>query len=550
MASLYDIALRFRRHIDSNAFALLYTLELALIKKYDPLAIQELRQNINDTQKLQTLLNQSFKKLQLPHNPSTIPNLPIKSILKQLLSADISIEAVSDLVQRFTIERYGNVLYSYSTPKQLRELMVRLLDLQENESIYNPCFGIGGFFIEIAKSGKNVQIFAEEKERINQLIAGLIAQLCGIKKCKLHVTDILTHPAFCTQNACKKFDKALCNPPLHETINATQLQNDWRFAKYGLPSANASELFFTIHLLHSYNKRAVVLVRESLLKRSLEAKIRTKIAFDGLIEAVISLPRGIVPHTKEDLALIVLSKDNEDILFVDANKPYFSKRRGKRNTIYRVEELAEIVLKRHKNQYSTLVPLQEISAISLAPSFYLKAAQNDQNLLQDLAAAIFRAQRVADTTGIPYQEIAIKDIVSNGYTSKSQTIKRADPKKAEKFRLQNLDILLPLRGSPSIIGIVKTFHLLIPNAGIIVIRTKKREDAYCLYLYLRSAKGQRELQRLYDSAPNKTLSPAILQTLKIPKNLGNNCKEKVKRIFSYQKQIDTLKKKIVKELKF
>ena len=130
MASLYDIALRFRRLIDSNAFALLYTLELALIKKYDPSAIQAMQQNSNDTQKLQTLLNQSFKKLQLPHNPSTIPNLPIKSILKQLLSADISIEAVSDLVQRFTIERYGNDLYSYSTPQQLRDLMVRLLDLQ------------------------------------------------------------------------------------------------------------------------------------------------------------------------------------------------------------------------------------------------------------------------------------------------------------------------------------------------------------------------------------------------------------------------------------
>ena len=546
MATLYDIALRLRRHIDSNSFALLYTLELALIKKYDPLAIQEIRQNSNDTKKLLTLLNQSFKKLKLPHNPSTIPNLPIKSILKQLFSADISIEAVSELVQRFTIERYRNDLFSYSTPQQLRELMVRLLDLQDSECIYNPCFGIGGFFIEIAKSGKSVQIFAEEKERINQFIAGFITQLCGIKKCKLHITDTLTHPAFCVQNACQKFDKTLCNPPLHESINTAPLQNDWRFDKYDLPPANASELFFMIHLLHSFKKRAVILIRESLLKRGLEAKIRTKIAFDGLIEAIISLPRGIVPHTKENLALVVLSKDNKDILFVDANRPYFSKRRGKRNTIYRVEELTEIVLKRQKSEYSMLVPLQEISAVSLSPSYYLKATNHNPNLQE--ITTIFRAQRVAATNGIPYQEIAIKDIVQNGYTSKSSTIKRADPKKAAKFRLQSLDILLPLRGSPSSIGIVKTSHLLIPNAGIIVIRTKKSEEAYCLYLYLRSAKGQQELQRLYDTAPNKTLSPSILQTLKIPKNLAKNCKEKVERIFTYQKQIDKLKEKIKKEL--
>ena len=546
MASLHDIALRFRRHIDSNAFALLYTLELTLIKKYDPLAIKEMRQNISDTSKLLTLLNQSFKKLKLPHNPSTIPNLPIRSILKQLFSADISIGAVSELVQRFTIERYRNDLFSYSTPQQLRELMVRLMNLQDSESIYNPCFGIGGFFIEIAKSSKSVQIFAEEKERINQLIAGLIAQLCGIKKCKLHVTDTIAHPAFCVQDACQKFDKALCNPPLHESINTAPLQKDWRFAKYGLPPANASELFFMIHLLHSFKKRAIILIRESLLKRGQEAKIRIKIAFDGLIEAIVSLPRGIVPHTKEDLALIVLSKDNKDILFVDANRPYFNKRRGKRNTIYRVKELAEIVLKRQKSKYSTLVPLQEISAISLSPSFYLKATNHDPNLQE--IATIFRAQRVAVTNGIPYQEIAIKDIVPNGYTSKSQTIKRADPKKAAKFRLQNLDILLPLRGSPTSIGIVKTSHLLIPNAGIIVIRTKKSEEACCLYLYLRSAKGQQELQRLYDTAPNKTLSPSILQTLKIPENLGTNCKERVERIFTYQKQIDKLKEKIEKEL--
>ena len=267
---------------------------------------------------------------------------------------------------------------------------------------------------------------------------------------------------------------------------------------------------------------------------------------EGSIEAIVSLPKGIVPHTKEDLALIVLSKENKNILFVDANRPYFSKRQGKRNTIYRVEELVEIVLKRQKSEYSTLVPLQEISAVSLSPTYYLKAAGHDRNLGK--IATIFRAQRVAATNGIPYQEIAIKDIVPNGYTSKSQTIKRADPNKAANFRLQSLDILLPLRGSPSSIGIIKTSHLLIPNAGIIVIRTKKSEEAYCLYLYLRSAKGQQELQKLYDTAPNKTLSPALLQTLKIPKNLGRNCKERVERIFAYQKQIEKLEEKIEKEL--
>jgi len=81
-----------------------------------------------------------------------------------------------------------------------------------------------------------------------------------------------------------------------------------------------------------------------------------------------------------------------------------------------------------------------------------------------------------------------------------------------------------------------------------VIRTKKSEEAYCLYLYLRSAKGQQELQRLYDTAPNKTLSPALLQTLKLPKKLGTNCKERVGRIFAYQKRIEKLEEKIEKEL--
>jgi type I restriction enzyme M protein len=318
-----------------------------------------------------------------------------------------------------------------------------------------------------------------------------------------------------------------------------------------VPPANASELLFLEHAIASMKEKAVVMVRLSVLQRSSnEAKIRTAIAYDGKIESVIALPKGIIPHWREDMALVILSHGNKDILFIDANQPYFSKRKGRRNTIYRVDHIIETAKNRTTDTYATLVPLSDVSAESLSPAYYFQKNRDllNSKTLASVAGSIFRSQRLqsnTDSDTILYNEIGVKNIISNGYTLYSDIKKYGNMKRVDIFKLQTLDILLPLRGNASTVGIAgESKETLVCNSGLICIRPKDDTDAYALYLYLRSERGQEALDKLYDESPNRTINPEILATLAIPEIFDLKAKEKFENLGKIQKEITILEKEV------
>jgi type I restriction enzyme M protein len=294
-------------------------------------------------------------------------------------------------------------------------------------------------------------------------------------------------------------------------------------------------------------KKAVVLMRLSLLQRSSnEAKIRTKMAREGLIEAVVALPGGIVPHWKEPMALVLLSSGNENILFVDAAVPRFLKRRGRRNGIHRIGEIVETVKGRKETFYSVKVPLQEIEAESLAPSHYLAAGREKEGIpLSELTERIFRAQRVRAPQGLPFGEIGVGDMVREGFTAGPGRLATGNAKRVERFALRPFDILLPLRGNANRVAIVGEHETpLVPNAGVIVLRPRSREDAFGLYLHLLSEKGREELEALYGDCPGRTLNPEALAHWRVKLPDGVEAEKRVAHIFRLRRETERLEKRI------
>ena len=427
---IINIAVRLKKYLGSSSQALLITLELAVVKKYEPQIIDELKESLQDPSKLFQIYNRIYHKLSFKHKITKYGNdFPLAAITKYLIEAEVDADAVSQFIQEFSIEKNGNDIYGFSTPVELKTLMVGLLNIKDYESVYNPCFGIGGFFGTIAEQSRTVTLFGEEIKDIYRRIGGLTAQLSGIRECKLMKSDVILDPYYCKEDTCKKFDKVICNPPLNMPFDLGSIKDDSRFKQYGLPPANASELLFLEHAIASMKEKAVVMVRLSVLQRSSnEAKIRTAIAYDGKIESVIALPKGIIPHWREDMALVVLSHNNKDILFMDASQPYFSKRKGRRNTIYRVDKITETVKNRTADKYAILIPLHQVSAESLSPAFYFQKTRDllNSKTLSYVAGSIFRSQRVQSNTDVDtflYSEIGLKNIIKNGYTVHIQILK-------------------------------------------------------------------------------------------------------------------------------
>jgi len=545
--SLIDIAMLLKYNTNSTSQALLITLELAVIKKYKIDFLEQLKITTQDLKKLEQLYNLAFHEFSFKHNITSYCNdATLLRITKLLIHSSIEAQYITDFIQEFTIEKSKNELYGFSTPVELKRLMVSLLEIKSKESIYNPCFGIGGFFEDIAQVNKNISLYGEDIEETNRLIAGLTAQLAGLRNCSLYKKDVLDDSSFCTENKCKQFDKIICNPPLDLVFKPSRLQNDIRFNKYGIPPANASELAFLEHSLACMKTKAIVLVRLSVLQRtSNEAKIRTAIAYDEKIETVIALPKGIIPQWTEDMALLILSHGNKDILFVDLNKPYFSKKKGRRNTIYRVDDILELINKRKNTEHSYLVKIDKVKAINLSPEYYINRPSKSKGMrsLNEIVTAIYRAQRVTSTesSSSKYFELGIHDIIENGYTTTSKIVKSGKVARVKLFALKQFDILLPLRGKPTHIGIIgKTATTLVPNAGIIVIRLKNVDNAPALYLYLKSSSGNKFLQNLYDESSNHAINPDILNTLQIPEKFNSDSNKIFHQLFILQDKINTI----------
>ena len=542
---LIDIAIRLKRYLGKSSDALRMTLELALVKKYLPELMQELKESHADQGKIEVLLNKAYQKLQIEEKITLYgEDISLPILVKHLIQSPVDPDAIAAFIQEFTIEKSGNDLYQYSTPIELKKLMTGLLDIRQGESVYNPCFGIGGLFGTLADISNDIALYGEEIEGSNRKIGGLTAQLSGITNCSLEQGDVLINE----EKECRQFDKVICNPPFDADLDSETLSKDIQFTRYGIAPSNASELAFMEHVICSLKERAVILVRETVLQRhSNEAVIRTKMALDGKIEAIISLPHGIIPYWQEEMALVILSHGNNSIQFIDANQPYFSKRKGRRNTIYRYEEIIDIVLKDVESEYSVHIKIENIELKSLSPKYYLETKKKGQ-LLSDISEVIFRAQRLGgginEKEFITYKELKLQDIKPNQYTVSVHEKRRGSQQRVDTFRLKAFDILLPLRGGPSVIGILGiNDEVIVANAGVITIRLTEESKAKALYLYLLSEKGQVALNNLYSVSPNKTINPDILGMLSIDIVLDKS-EKKFLRLMILQKNVEDIEKEI------
>ncbi|PAF44749.1 restriction endonuclease subunit M [Helicobacter sp. 11S02596-1] len=509
-------------------------LELFILKTQNPTALAHLIEK--DTKKnllyneLQTLIQNLIK-------PSFYvkinPNANISKILKIIHQAPLDNHIIEQFLHTITQKKTANKLYYYSTPSEVNQLLISLLDIAPGDEIYNPCYGIGSVFLSIGNTTKAIKLYGEELDEKLSNIAHLIAQLAQIKDTKLYVNDILKQPIFKTKNGFEKFDKVLCNPPLYAHMGIEYLKEDERFGKMGILVKNYPELVFLTHALAHLKKRGVFIIRnQTLQKSSLEEKLRERLCKEKMIEAIIELPKNIFPHQNHEFSILVISPNNEDILHINANNEYFYQKDGKYNRLVHTEELANIFKKKLQTPYSTLTPLSNIQIHDLRAQSYVNRNLPPRHTftLKSLDVEIFRGQRVYGSPKdepIEYYDVGIADFKPYGMTQTFENKKnRGDKAKIKKYALHSYDILLSLRGvSPKIALLGELKSCCVANAGIITLRAKNKSMAIGLYCYFFRTDGENALKKIYEQSGENTVNIENLYQLNIPKDYDKHAKK-------------------------
>lgn len=480
------------------------------------------------------------------------PKINPRKILKLLASTPISHSIIEQFLHTITQKKTTNKLYFYSTPYEINQLLVGILDIQAGESIYNPCYGMGSVFLSLSHIAPHITLYGEELDPKLSLIARLIANLSKLDSSNLYVNDILASPIFRQGTGYKKFDKILCNPPLNAHLGTELLKDDERFSTAGNLIKTYPELVFLLHSLAHLGQKGVFIVRnQTLMKSSLEKRLRDKLCEDEMIEAIIELPKNIFPHQSYDFSLLVISSSNKQILHIDASSEHFYTKDGKYNRLINTQEILQLYRTKDKSPYSSLTPIASINPQDLRAHSYVKDSharvkatpvKSTAQSLETLGVEIFRGQRIYGTQKdeeIEFFDIGIADFAPCGYTESFQTKKQLGNKsKIHKYQVRSYDILLSLRGiTPKLTILGDITHTSVVNAGIIVLRAPSKAIAQGLYCYLFSQSGEQALAHLYKTSADGTISTENLAKLPIPSTYLRNTKDTLQKLNALRDQL-------------
>ena len=311
----------------------------------------------------------------------TISDASLKKLLEILSSkrlglkdidADILGNAYEYLIGKFS-EGSGKSAGEFYTPREVAELMGRILDPNPGESIYDPACGSGGLLIRtygafVKKYGSDStlnfpKLYGQEINRLTFAMAKMNAIIHDIDA-EIRIGDTMERPAYTNADgSLMQFDKVTANPMWNQNFDPDQLKNDhYNRFPYGIPSKSSGDWAWIQHMLASSRKRvAVVLDQGSLFRGNAEGKIREAVIEEDLVECVISLPEKLFYNTGAPGAILVFNKAKNTnqkgkILFINASNEF-----SKHKEIRKLNQLYPEHIERIANTFETFQELEGLS---------------------------------------------------------------------------------------------------------------------------------------------------------------------------------------------
>ena len=247
------------------------------------------------------------------------------------VSADILGNAYEYLIKHFadlTNKKAGE----FYTPRSVVQLMTKIIDPKENESIYDPACGTGGMLIESLEylkesnlNPKTLKIYGQESNLTTSAIARINLFLHNAEDFNIFKGDTLRNPGFFESDNLKTFDCVIANPPFSlDDWGSENWAND-PFGRNiaGVPPKKNGDMAWVQHMIKSMSsngRMAIVLPNGVLFRKGTESKIRKSLLDQDLIESIIGIGSNIFYGTQLSPCILVFRKNKEDI---KKNKVYF-----------------------------------------------------------------------------------------------------------------------------------------------------------------------------------------------------------------------------------
>ncbi|HEX3795268.1 MAG TPA: N-6 DNA methylase [Acidimicrobiales bacterium] len=213
----------------------------------------------------------------------------------------------ADFVLDRLLQGHGHMGHGkFSTPRSLRSLMTELCG--PGASFYDPAAGAGRLLIEVAEASNTFlppALFGQEPNVHIRSICELNLKIHGLEA-TIKLDNVLFYDLFPDA----QFDRVVCDPPWGQRLPETSaLVDDPRWI-WGEPTGDASTAWIQHCLYHlgPEGKAVIALPPKILFEKGRTARTLQGIIKAGLLEAVVSLPPGLLPGASIGCAVLVFAK--------------------------------------------------------------------------------------------------------------------------------------------------------------------------------------------------------------------------------------------------
>lgn len=438
---------------------------------------------------------------------------------------------------------------SYYLTPSLIELAQSLLDIHDEDVVVDLCAGTADFLVAGASR------FPKTTFRGNEGSATFLI-IC-------HIRQYLVGNAFavdggkgaCGTNEEKGSTKLFLQLlGIHESPAPTEVLTD-RLQDIPVMYRNECERLVAALSAMPKDGKLVVIAYNSILFAVYGGmeRLRREVTEAGLIEAVISLPEGILlPATKQPISILVCSHHNERIRMIDAS--LLGEREYRKVTLDRAHMASILAMYTEDTITSCTVTEEQLEQkkYSWLPAHYLMEGFYgfEGDFLKDIASHTIR--------GITLTKDMLAKYISQEPTSycylnlqhiQDGTIRGDMPylqfQKKWKSALLEPGDLIVTRTSPFKAAIVPDMGpmKIIANGNIYIIRLKTVPyiPEYVM-LYLKSPKGMEQLNHLAQGQLTASLSKSELGNIKIPAKPLAEQEEIVAHYKTLRAQLEAIRK--------
>lgn len=326
--------------------------ESGIQTKFDISCSWDSIKQIASTARIEYINNTVYKRLNALYNTDIFTPLQIRdaSILKEIMDkldplmlTDVDSDVKGDAFEYFLKASTStkNDLGEYFTPRHIVKTMVRLINPQIGETIYDPFCGTGGFLIEsfrhifnnMARTEPNFKTLRESTVYGNEItntarITKMNMILAGDGHSNIAMKDSLANPIDGTTTYTDEngnvhhngFDIVLANMPYSQKTKHGSL--------YDLPSTNGDSICVQ-HCMKAINSaaengRMALVVPEGFLFRKDLTKTREYLLDNCQLQSIISLPQGVfLPYTGVKTDIIYATKVNQKVKSSENRKSFW-----------------------------------------------------------------------------------------------------------------------------------------------------------------------------------------------------------------------------------